>query len=90
MNEFAINWIFLVDTLNFSFWSDFELVQLPEPLPDSFKKPPVEKYKVIYNQIPYEGYWGMCAAINRALDVIICCIIENLFQLFQDSKYISN
>jgi hypothetical protein len=67
MNEFSINWIFLVDTLNFSFWSDKELVELPA----NFKIPDVEKYTVIYNQIPYTGYWAMCAAVNRAIDVIL-------------------
>lgn len=69
MNEFSINWIFLVDSLNFSFWSDAELLQLPEPLPGDVKMPSVEKYKVTYNQIPYTGYWALCAAVNRALDV---------------------
>lgn len=69
MNEFSINWIFLVDSLNFSFWSDTELIQLSEPLPENFKKPNSEKYTVVYNQIPYTGYWALCAAINRALDV---------------------
>ncbi len=67
MNEFSINWIFLVDTLNFSFWSDQELIELPA----NFKLPEVEKYTVIYKQISYTGYWAMCAAVNRALDVIL-------------------
>lgn len=80
MNEFSINWIFLVDTLNFSFWSDNELMQLP----DNFKKPIIERYTVTYNQIPYSGYWALCAAINRALDVkcyILKC--QNRFILFK-------
>ena len=69
MNEFAINWIFMVDTLNFSFWSDNELVQANEALPENFKLPPIEKYTVTYNHVPYSGYLGFCAAVNRALDV---------------------
>ena len=71
MNEFAINWIFMVDTLNFSFWSDNELVQANEALPENFKLPPIEKYTVTYNHVPYSGYLGFCAAVNRALDVKI-------------------
>lgn len=66
MNEFSINWIFLIDTLNFSFWSDNELI--PDPLPSNYKPSNIEKYTVIYNQIPYTGYWALCAAVNRALD----------------------
>jgi hypothetical protein len=79
MNEFAINWIFLVDTLNFSFWSDQELIQLPDPLPLNFKRPVIEKYKVIYNDVAYEGYWALCAAVNRALDVHFCYDQFHLF-----------
>jgi hypothetical protein len=66
MNEFSINWIFLIDTLNFSFWSDNELIS--SPLPTNQKLTSVEKYTVIYHQIPYTGYWALCAAVNRALD----------------------
>lgn len=73
MNEFAINWIFMVDTLNFSFWSDHELAtttQLDESGSSVKTSPPiVEKYTVVYNHVPYSGYLGFCAAVNRALDV---------------------
>lgn len=73
MNEFAINWIFMIDTLNFSFWSDHELAtttQLDESSSTpSVKTAPVEKYTVVYNHVPYSGYLGFCAAVNRALDV---------------------
>jgi hypothetical protein len=55
--------------MNFSFWSDAELIQLPDPIPIDFKMPQFEKYTVIYNQVPYHGYWALCAAVNRALDV---------------------
>ena len=68
MNEFSVNWIFLVDTLNFSFWSDNELYNTTE-LADKVKTNSIERYTVIYKQIPYTGYWALCAAINRALDV---------------------
>ncbi|RMZ99122.1 hypothetical protein BpHYR1_027735, partial [Brachionus plicatilis] len=47
---------------------DNELIQVSDSLPENFKRPPVEKYSVNYNQIPYTGYWGLCAAVNRALD----------------------
>jgi len=66
MNEFSINWIFLIDTLNFSFWSDNELINYS--LVNNTKPISIEKYTVIYNQIPYTGYWALCAAVNRALD----------------------
>jgi hypothetical protein len=67
MNEFAINWIFFCDTMNFSFWSDNELI--PPELNDKVKSTSLERYTVIYKGIPYHGYWALCAAINRALDV---------------------
>lgn len=82
MNEFAINWIFLVDTLNFSFWSDQEinnntqsLSNLNDDATGDTKQPNkgssvIEKYTVNYNGVAYSGYWAMVAAVNRALDVI--------------------
>ena len=79
MNEFSINWIFLVDTLNFSFWSDQELVEVPA----NFKMSNVDKYTVIYKQVAYTGYWAMCAAVNRALDVNfykICFRIDQILK----------
>ncbi|NXG92460.1 QSPP protein, partial [Stercorarius parasiticus] len=48
----AVGWVFLVDTLNFSFWSQRE----------------EEKYLVKYKGKTYSGYWSLCAAVNRALD----------------------
>ncbi|KAI0233319.1 Queuosine salvage protein [Lamellibrachia satsuma] len=48
----AIDWIFLCDTLNFSFWTT----------------PGAEKYSVNYGGQRWTGYWSLCAAINRALD----------------------
>jgi hypothetical protein len=63
MNEFAINWIFLVDSLNFSFWSDLELNNNTNKMSSQ-----IEKYTVVYNNVQYHGYWALCAAVNRALD----------------------
>lgn len=54
----AHNRIFLVDVLNFSFWSDL----------DDGCKENSERYTVKYKGKLYTGYWSLCAAINRALD----------------------
>lgn len=51
-DEAALGWVFLVDSLNFSFWAERE---------DS-------KCAVRYGGTPYTGYWALCAAVNRALD----------------------
>ncbi|CAM9410976.1 unnamed protein product [Lampetra planeri] len=51
-NEDAINWVFVVDTLNFSFWAESD---------DT-------KCLVKYKEEMYSGYWTLCAAMNRALD----------------------
>lgn len=66
MNEFSVNWIFFCDTMNFSFWSDNELMS-PEQA-EKVKSTTLERYTVVYKNIPYHGYWALCAAINRALD----------------------
>ena len=46
MTAESIEWIFVVDSLNFSFWSNSG-----------------EKYTID----GYDGYWALCAAINRAI-----------------------
>lgn len=51
-NDATIDWIFLVDALNFSFWS----------------AEGGEKYTVSYKGDNHTGYWSLCAAVNRALD----------------------
>ncbi|XP_055978500.1 queuosine 5'-phosphate N-glycosylase/hydrolase [Sorex fumeus] len=51
-DEEAANWVFLVDTLNFSFWTE----------------PDARKCLVRYKGREYSGYWALCAAVNRALD----------------------
>ncbi|XP_078070596.1 queuosine 5'-phosphate N-glycosylase/hydrolase [Mustelus asterias] len=52
MNEASVNWVFVTDTLNFSFWSENE----------------DHKCLVKYKGKMYSGFWSLCAAINRALD----------------------
>ena len=51
-DEAAVNWVFVADTLNFSFWSERD----------------ERKCLVGYRGRTYSGYWSLCAAINRALD----------------------
>ncbi|CAO3588488.1 unnamed protein product [Absidia cylindrospora] len=56
----TVDWIFLVDLLNFSFWSDLDHADRTTAHPD--------RYAVTYQGVAYTGYWSLCAAINRALD----------------------
>ena len=42
----------MIDTLNFSFWSDDES----------------NPYTVRYKDKNYTGYWSLCAAVDRALE----------------------
>nr|XP_003407840.1 queuosine salvage protein [Loxodonta africana] len=51
-DEAAVNWVFVTDTLNFSFWSEHD----------------EHKCLVGYKGKTYSGYWSLCAAVNRALD----------------------
>lgn len=51
-DEAAVNWVFVTDTLNFSFWSESD----------------EHKCLVGFGGKTYSGYWSLCAAINRALD----------------------
>ncbi|ORX88879.1 hypothetical protein K493DRAFT_319152 [Basidiobolus meristosporus CBS 931.73] len=51
-NEQAIDWIFLVDSLNFSFWSEYDSA---------------DQYAVSYEGNTYRGYWTLCCSINRAI-----------------------
>lgn len=51
-NDDAINWIFVCDLLNFSFWQD-------EPMETQFS--------VSFGGQSYTGYWSLCAALNRAI-----------------------
>lgn len=51
--EATVNFIFTMNLLNFSFWSE-----LPEP----------DRYAVEYNGKRWTGYWSLVAALQRALD----------------------
>ncbi|XP_071477292.1 queuosine 5'-phosphate N-glycosylase/hydrolase-like [Diadema antillarum] len=52
MTAETVDWIFVLDTLNFSFWSESN----------------DKRYLVRYKDENHSGYWAMCAALNRALD----------------------
>ncbi|CAH1761200.1 4754_t:CDS:10 [Entrophospora sp. SA101] len=56
----AIDWIFMVDLLNFSFWSELDK--------EIQSNPSSERFSIEYNNNRYTGYWSLCAAINRALE----------------------
>ncbi|KAG0309587.1 hypothetical protein BGZ99_000827 [Dissophora globulifera] len=59
-NANTVDWIFLVDLLNFSFWSEIDIDDTGVPHPD--------RYRVTFHGKGYTGYWSMVAAINRALE----------------------
>ncbi|GJJ69950.1 hypothetical protein EMPS_02299 [Entomortierella parvispora] len=59
-NANTVDWIFLVDLLNFSFWSDIDIGDTGVPHPD--------RYRVTFHGVGYTGYWSMVAAVNRALE----------------------
>ena len=48
----ALNWVFVVDTMNFSFWPEEEDKQC----------------EVTYKGTTYRGYMTLCAAITRAIE----------------------
>ncbi|KAB5582337.1 hypothetical protein GE09DRAFT_1074548 [Coniochaeta sp. 2T2.1] len=49
----TVGFIFLMDLLNFSFWSE---------------RPESERFAVMYRDRRWTGYWSLVAAIQRALD----------------------
>jgi hypothetical protein len=51
----TVEWIFLIDLLNFSFFSD--------------KEDPDDQFYVTYKDEQFTGYWSLCAAVNRTLDL---------------------
>ncbi|XP_068714698.1 queuosine 5'-phosphate N-glycosylase/hydrolase-like [Montipora foliosa] len=51
MTESTVDWIAVLDTLNFSFWTEEN----------------VEPWTVRFEGKNYTGYWALCASINRAL-----------------------
>lgn len=52
-DEAALSFVFTMDLLNFSFWSD---------------KPAGERFAIEYRGKTWTGYWSMVAALWRALD----------------------
>ncbi|XP_033114697.1 queuosine salvage protein-like [Anneissia japonica] len=48
----TVDWIFVIDTLNFSFWSESN----------------EKRFLVEYNNEKHSGYWSLCAALKRALE----------------------
>ncbi|XP_011670677.2 queuosine salvage protein [Strongylocentrotus purpuratus] len=52
MTDATVDWIFVLDTLNFSFWSETN----------------DKRYLVRYNNENHSGYWALCAALMRACD----------------------
>lgn len=52
-DEATVAFIFLMDLLNFSFWSE---------------KPESERFAVSYRDRRWTGYWSLVASIQRALD----------------------
>ena len=53
-DESTVDFVFLMDLLNFSFWSDVEVSG--------------QRFAVDYRGKRWTGYWSMVAAIQRALD----------------------
>lgn len=52
-DEATVNFIFTMDLLNFSFWSE---------------KSEEDRYSVTYKDKRWTGYWSLVAALHRALD----------------------
>ena len=53
-NESTVDFIFLMDLLNFSFWSD--------------ESDPEEAFAVEYRGKQWTGYWSLVAALQRAIE----------------------
>lgn len=53
-DEGTVNFIFTMDLLNFSFWSE--------------NKDPSKRFAIDYREKLWTGYWSIVAAIQRALD----------------------
>ncbi|XP_076799812.1 queuosine 5'-phosphate N-glycosylase/hydrolase-like [Clavelina lepadiformis] len=77
-NEAAIDFIFVMDTLNFSFWPDGN----------------DEKFTIMYEKVSYTGYWALVAALKRAQDEgfaitdakFMSCVDQNTFShIFRSS-----
>ena len=77
MTESTVDWIAVLDTLNFSFWTEEN----------------VEPWTVRFEGRNYTGYWALCASINRALKVnmnrrvhALQCIMGNQGKMERNSK----
>lgn len=65
-DESTVNFIFTMDLLNFSFWSE---------LPDE------ERFAISYKDRTWTGYWSLVAALQRALDEGWSFDMDNVFIL---------
>lgn len=60
-NDEAAEWIFVLDSLNFSFWT-------PDYKPQSDFWTPCGKYQVDFEYLTHNtGYWALAAAVKRAI-----------------------
>ncbi|GFR03039.1 queuosine salvage protein [Trichonephila clavata] len=60
----TLDWVFLADTLNFSFWAE--------------KGKP---YEITFEGKTYTGYWSLCAAMNRAIKIVLKDICSGMPKL---------
>lgn len=60
-NEDTVNFIFTMDLLNFSFWSE---------------RGEEERFAVEYGGGGWTGYWSLVACLRKALDEGVCCLIR--------------
>lgn len=67
----AINLVFVIDTLNFCFWS-------PESPTDNPNNTP-KWWEVTFRNQTYSGYFALCAAIGKAIEV---CLLKRLILKF--------
>lgn len=64
-DENTVDFIFTLDLLNFSFWSD-----LPED----------RRFAIEYRGKRWTGYWSLVAALRRALDEGICGSLSSVWR----------
>ncbi|XP_066999735.2 queuosine 5'-phosphate N-glycosylase/hydrolase [Anabrus simplex] len=70
VDEAAVQWIFVVDTLNFCFWTESQR----------------EKWEVTFHGKSYTGYFAWCAAVNRALEEGIAITDPNYFSKIRSKE----
>jgi len=71
MSPESVEWIFLIDLLNFSFFSD--------------EVDPERQFYVMFKGEKFTGYWSLCAAVTRALEAGIP-ITSPLFWIEADDE----